>query len=301
MSIRKIRGWLGPILVIAIALLYATSFIPNVNWTKAYGQIISPQHGGSSSGGGGGTGGTGAPGATGGTGGVGPSGAAGTAGASGVPGTTGASGAPGTAGAVGGTGGTGGQGATGSPGAVGATGGTGGVGPSGGTGGVGTAGATGVPGSLSSVTATAASTPAVSASAGAVVYSNGIVNTTGNNAGSAEFFITAGAAGFGGSPLNQAVSVGIAGNNCHFINLTCTCTFAASCTTKPAINVFDGSNVGTPVTCVNTTQSGHTTVGASSTETLAIAAGDVYGIYISTAGASCTTSFFILSAEVVCP
>jgi len=116
----------------------------------------------------------------------------------------------------------------------------------------------------------------------------------------AEGTISTGPATFGSSAVNTVVATTIATYAGHFTNLSVTSSLGGSCTTKPVFNVFDGtSNTGTTLTATSTTQTkGNTT---SQTQTLTFAAGDVIGVYISTAGATCTTDTWVVSAEYSIP
>ncbi len=86
----------------------------------------------------------------------------------------------------------------------------------------------------------------------------------------------------------------------HFTSLAATSSLGGSCTTKPVFNVFDGTtNVGTGLTATAVTQTKGTST--SNTQTLSFAAGDLIGIYISTAGATCTTDTWAVAAQYSTP
>ena len=112
--------------------------------------------------------------------------------------------------------------------------------------------------------------------------------------------ISAGTYTFGASAVNTVVATTIAAFAGHFTQLAVTSSLGGSCTTKPVFNVFDGtSNTGSSITATSTTQTkGNTT---NQSQTLTFSAGDVIGIYISTAGATCTTDTWTVSAEYAIP
>jgi hypothetical protein len=105
---------------------------------------------------------------------------------------------------------------------------------------------------------------------------------------------------FGSSAVNTVVAQTIAVAAGHFTNLVITASLGGSCTTAPTFNVFDGtSNTGTAKIATSTTQTKGTAT--NQTQTLTYAAGDLIGIYISTAGATCTTDTWVVSAEYSTP
>jgi hypothetical protein len=112
--------------------------------------------------------------------------------------------------------------------------------------------------------------------------------------------ISAGPGLFGASALNTVIAGTMASQAGHFTNLQVIASLGGTCTTPPQFNVFDGtSNVGTAVTATATTQTkGNATVQA---QTRTFAAGDQIGIYISTAGATCTTDSFVVTAQYSTP
>lgn len=112
--------------------------------------------------------------------------------------------------------------------------------------------------------------------------------------------ISAGPGLFGASALNTVIAGTKASQAGHFTNLQVIASLGGTCTTPPQFNVFDGtSNVGTAVTATATTQTkGNATVQA---QTRTFAAGDQIGIYISTAGATCTTDSFVVTAQYSTP
>jgi lysophospholipase L1-like esterase len=112
----------------------------------------------------------------------------------------------------------------------------------------------------------------------------------------AEGTISTGPALFGSSAINTVVAQTIAAYAGHFTNLVITSSLGGACTTSPTFNVFDGTtNTGTAKLATSTTQTKGTTT--NQTQTLTFAAGDLIGIYISTAGATCTTDTWVVSAE----
>lgn len=145
--------------------------------------------------------------------------------------------------------------------------------------------------------------PAVTVSTLAPVSGDG---SSGNPiTASLPFSLPAGTNVFGASGTfvtGQQIAGGVAAIPCHFTNLTCINTFhAATCTTAPTVNVFDGaSNTGTAKQCDNTRDSTRGTF-VTQAQTQTVAATDKYGIYISTQGGSCDTDQFFVSADLVCP
>lgn len=112
--------------------------------------------------------------------------------------------------------------------------------------------------------------------------------------------ITAGPATFGTSAINTVIAGTLAAYAGHFTNIQVITSLGGTCTTPPQFNVFDGtSNTGTAVVASATTQTkGNATV---QSQTLTFAAGDQIGIYISTAGGTCTTDSFAISAQYSTP
>lgn len=122
---------------------------------------------------------------------------------------------------------------------------------------------------------------------------------------SVPYAISAGNETYGSNSLyatGQQIGAWKAAIPCHFTNLTCINTFhAATCTTAPTVNVFDGaSTTGTAQQCSNALQSTRGTVTAAA-QSLAIGASHVYGIYISTQGGTCLTDQFTVTADITCP
>lgn len=100
--------------------------------------------------------------------------------------------------------------------------------------------------------------------------------------------------------VNTVLSSTVAAYAGHFTNLQVVTAVGGTCTTLPQFNVFDGtSNVGSTVTANASTQTKGT--GNSTAQTLTFAAGDVIGIYISTAGGTCVANDFIVSAQYSTP
>jgi hypothetical protein len=101
--------------------------------------------------------------------------------------------------------------------------------------------------------------------------------------------------------INTVLASTVANVAGHFTNLqVVTSLGGGTCSTVPIFNVFDGtSNTGSTVTASASTQTKGT--GTSTAQTLTFAAGDIIGIYISTAGATCTTDQFIVSAQYSIP
>ena len=112
--------------------------------------------------------------------------------------------------------------------------------------------------------------------------------------------ISTGPSLFGSAALNAVVAQTIAVAAGHFTNLVMTTMLGGTCTTAPTFNVFDGTtNTGTAQISTSTTQTKGTAT--SQSQTLTFAAGDLIGIYISTAGSSCTTDTWVVSAEYSTP
>jgi hypothetical protein len=112
--------------------------------------------------------------------------------------------------------------------------------------------------------------------------------------------ISAGPALFGSSAVNTVVAQTVAAYAGHFTNLVITSSLGGTCTTAPTFNVFDGTtNTGTAKLATATTQTKGTAT--SQTQTQTFAAGDLIGIYISIAGATCTTDTWAVSAEYSIP
>lgn len=120
-----------------------------------------------------------------------------------------------------------------------------------------------------------------------------------------EMDISAGSNTFGNNtpyPTASVIATHKATNAGHFTQLNCVneTLNAGSCTTAPTVNVFDGaSNVGTPLLCSTTVQTKGTQSTAVQTQTFA--AGDIIGIYVSTAGGTCLAPIFVITATVTYP
>jgi hypothetical protein len=118
--------------------------------------------------------------------------------------------------------------------------------------------------------------------------------------GAAEGTITSGVGLWGTSALNATLASTKAKFAGHFTNLQVQTSLGGTCTTLPQFNVFDtASNTGTAVTASASTQA----FGTASTQaqTLTFAAGDQIGIYVSSAGGTCTTDQFTITAEYSIP
>lgn len=112
--------------------------------------------------------------------------------------------------------------------------------------------------------------------------------------------ISAGPFLFGASAINTVIAQTIAVAAGHFTNLIITSSLGGACTTSPTFNVFDGTtNTGTAKLATSTTQTKGTST--SQTQTQTFAAGDLIGIYISVAGATCTTDTWTVEAEYSTP
>jgi hypothetical protein len=100
--------------------------------------------------------------------------------------------------------------------------------------------------------------------------------------------------------VNAVLASTVANAAGHFTNLQVVTSLGGTCSTVPIFNVFDGTtNTGSTVTATSSTQTKGT--GTSTAQTLTFAAGDVIGIYISTAGATCTLDQFVVSAQYSIP
>jgi hypothetical protein len=101
---------------------------------------------------------------------------------------------------------------------------------------------------------------------------------------------------FGAAAVGTVIANASPNQSGHFTSLQITTTLSGTCTTAPTFSIFDGTtNVGTPQLASATTQTkGNAT---SVAQTLTFVAGDNIGIYVSTAGATCTTSTFAVSAQ----
>ena len=112
--------------------------------------------------------------------------------------------------------------------------------------------------------------------------------------------MSAGPGLLGTSALNTVIASTVANAAGHFTNLQVVTSLGGTCSTPPQFNVFDGtSNTGSTVTAGSSTQTKGT--GTSTAQTQTFASGDVIGIYISTAGGTCTTDSFIVSAQYSIP
>jgi hypothetical protein len=113
--------------------------------------------------------------------------------------------------------------------------------------------------------------------------------------------LTSGVGTLGNSAINTVIASTVANVAGHFTNLqVVTALGGGTCTTSPQFNVFDGtSNTGSTVTAGTSTQTKGT--GTSTAQTQTFAAGDIIGIYISTAGGTCTTEQFIVTAQYSVP
>jgi hypothetical protein len=158
-----------------------------------------------------------------------------------------------------------------------------------------------------------------SSTSGVIVYMGAeAVTTTGTYPGYAKFSCVAvnGQGGCGGAissgtlnagpgllgtnAVNTVISSTVANAAGHFTNLQVVTSLGGTCSTVPVFNVFDGtSNTGSTVSASASTQTKGN--GTSTAQTLTFAVGDVIGIYISTAGATCTTDQFIVSAQYSIP
>jgi hypothetical protein len=112
--------------------------------------------------------------------------------------------------------------------------------------------------------------------------------------------LTSGTGLLGTLAINSVLASTVASYAGHFTNLQVVTSLGGTCTTLPQFNVFDGTtNVGSTVTASATTQTKGT--GTSTAQTLTFAAGDVIGVYISTAGGTCVANNFIVTAQYSTP
>jgi hypothetical protein len=112
--------------------------------------------------------------------------------------------------------------------------------------------------------------------------------------------ITSGVGLFGVNAINTVIAGTKAVQAGHFTNLNIIAALGGTCSTLPQFNVFDGTtNTGTALAATATTQTkGQATAQA---QTLTFAAGDQIGIYISTAGGTCTLDQFTVTAQYSTP
>lgn len=112
--------------------------------------------------------------------------------------------------------------------------------------------------------------------------------------------LTSGVGLLGTLALNAVLASTVANVAGHFTNLQVVTSLGGTCSTPPQFNVFDGtSNTGSTVTASASTQTKGN--GTSTAQSQTFAAGDVIGIYISTAGATCTTDQFTVTAQYSIP
>ena len=112
--------------------------------------------------------------------------------------------------------------------------------------------------------------------------------------------LTSGVGLWGTSAINTVLASTVANVAGHFTNLQVVTALGGTCSTLPVFNVFDGTtNTGSTVTASASTQTKGT--GSSTAQTQTFAAGDVIGIYISTAGGTCTTDQFTITAQYSIP
>jgi hypothetical protein len=112
--------------------------------------------------------------------------------------------------------------------------------------------------------------------------------------------LTSGVGAWGNSAINTVLASTVANVAGHFTNLQVVTALFNTCSTAPIFNVFDGtSNTGSTVTATGSTQTKGN--GTSTAQTQTFAAGDIIGIYISTAGVTCTTDQFTVTAQYSIP
>ncbi len=105
---------------------------------------------------------------------------------------------------------------------------------------------------------------------------------------------------YGASAVNTVIAGTVPVHAGHFTNLQIVTSLGGTCTTAPQFDVFDGTtNTGTALAATATTQTKGTATNQA--ETLTFAAGDNIGIYISTAGATCTSDQFTVTAQYAEP
>jgi hypothetical protein len=112
--------------------------------------------------------------------------------------------------------------------------------------------------------------------------------------------LTSGVGTWGNSAINTVLASTVANVAGHFTNLQVVTALFGTCTTAPIFNVFDGTtNTGSTVTAAGSTQTKGT--GTSTAQTLTFAAGDIIGIYISSAGGTCTADQYTVTAQYSIP
>jgi hypothetical protein len=112
--------------------------------------------------------------------------------------------------------------------------------------------------------------------------------------------LTSGVGTWGNSAINTVLASTVANVAGHFTNLQVVTALFGTCTTAPIFNVFDGTtNTGSTVTATGSTQTKGT--GTSTAQTLTFAAGDIIGIYISSAGGTCTADLYTVTAQYSVP
>jgi hypothetical protein len=112
--------------------------------------------------------------------------------------------------------------------------------------------------------------------------------------------LTSGVGTWGNSAINTVLASTVANVAGHFTNLQVVTALFGTCTTAPIFNVFDGTtNTGSTVTAAGSTQTKGT--GTSTAQTLTFAAGDIIGIYISSAGGTCTADLYTVTAQYSIP
>ena len=94
----------------------------------------------------------------------------------------------------------------------------------------------------------------------------------------------------------EVIAQAVAANSGHFTNLTVTNADGGTCTTAPTFNVFDATNTGSSVVGSTTKQSYGTAT--TQAQTLAINAGDLYGVVMISAGSGCSGGVYSVFATV---
>lgn len=121
--------------------------------------------------------------------------------------------------------------------------------------------------------------------------------TTGSPTQTAVVEWTIDGSALGNVPVNTVLASDTVKNPGKFYNLEIVNQNGGTCTTAPTFNIFDGTtNIGTGIAGSTTQQTKG--VATDQAETLPFNAGDRIGIYLSSAGATCTGTNFLATAHV---
>jgi len=107
-------------------------------------------------------------------------------------------------------------------------------------------------------------------------------------------FTIGGSGDFGFLTSPAVIAQAAALNSGHFVKLIVTNSTSGTCTTAPTFNIFDtSSHTGTAVTGSTTQQAYGSASGTSTAQTLAITAGDLYGVVMTNSGNTCNGQFSV--------